>query len=316
MKNYMSHFKNRDKPLSEPSKGLVLGFLGVLVFSFTLPVTRLIVPFMDPIFLGLGRSVIAGFVAGLILLVLKQPLPTFRQAGLLLLTACGVVWGFPILSALGMQTVPASHGSVVTGLLPLLTVIFATLITKERPSFGFWIVAFIGASLVVGYAILNGEAGRVGLQQGDLYLLGSSIIGGMGYAVGGKISKEIGGWQVICWALVLSFPITTTGAYLLKPDDLFDFPTFVYGAFLYLALASQLFGFFFWNRGLVLGGIARVSQIQLLQPFLSIIAAIMVLGERVDMMTYFFALAVIVTIAIGRKMSVQTGVDKGVYKNE
>ena len=287
---------------NQTNKGLLLGFIGVLIFSFTLPITRLIVPFMNPIFLGLGRSVIAGVVAAVILIVLKQPLPSKRQAGLLLLTACGVVWGFPVLSALGMQTVPASHGSVVTGLLPLLTVIFATLITKELPSIGFWITALFGASLVITFSLLKGGAE---FHQGDLFLFGSSIIGGMGYAVGGKVSKEMGGWQVICWALVLSFPITATGAWMLKPDDLFGFPAYVYPSFLYLALMSQLFGFFFWNRGLVLGGIARVSQIQLLQPFMSIVAAIIVLGESVDMITYLFAFAVILTIAVSRKMVVR-----------
>ena len=285
------------------NKGMLLGLVGVLVFSFTLPITRLIVPFMDPIFLGLGRSVIAGTVAAIILFVLKQPLPTKRQAGLLLLTACGVVWGFPILSALGMQTVPASHGSVVSGLLPLFTAVFATMITKELPSIGFWIAAFVGALLVISFSFLKGGAE---VNTGHLYLISSSIIGGMGYAFGGKVSKEMRGWQVICWALVLSFPITFTGAWVLRPDDFFSFPSYVYPSFLYLALASQLFGFFFWNRGLVLGGIARVSQIQLLQPFLSIIAAIIILGESVDAMTYIFALAVVLTIAVSRKMAVRS----------
>lgn len=293
---------NQDQKQMQVNKGMVLGLMGVLIFSFTLPVTRLIVPFMDPIFLGLGRSVIAGILAALILIALKQPLPTKRQAGLLLLTACGVVWGFPVLSALGMKTVPASHGSVVTGLLPLLTVVFATLITKERPSAGFWIAALIGAVLVISFSLIKGGAE---LNHGHLYLFASSIIGGMGYAFGGKVSKELGGWQVICWALVLAFPITTTGAWMLKPDDLFSFPPHVYTSFLYLALASQLFGFFFWNKGLVLGGIAHVSQIQLLQPFLSIIAAIIVLGEKVDVLTYGFAFAVVLTIAVSRKMVVR-----------
>ncbi len=290
------------KSKQEINQGLLLGFLGVLVFSFTLPVTRLIVPFMDPVFIGLGRSVIAALVAVLILFIRKQPLPTRRQAILLLITASGVVWGFPILSALGMQTVPASHGSVVTGLLPLLTVVFSTLITKERPSVGFWLVALLGAALVITYSLLQGGAE---LHRGDIYLFGSSLIGALGYAVGGKVSREIGGWQVICWALVLSFPVTATGAYYFKPVDLFDFPAFVYAGFLYLALASQLFGFFFWNKGLVLGGIARVSQVQLLQPFLSILAAIVILGENVDVLTCLFALAVIITIAVGRKMAIK-----------
>jgi len=284
------------------NQGMLLGLMGVLVFSFTLPVTRLIVPFIDPIFLGLGRSVIAGIVAAIILFILKQSLPTKKQACLLLLTACGVVWGFPILSALGMQTVPASHGGVVIGLLPLLTTIFATIITKELPSIGFWLVAFVGALLVISFSLLKGGAE---INTGHLYLIGSSIIGAMGYAIGGKVSKEIGGWQVICWALVLSFPITFIGAWMLKPDDFYSFPSYVYPSFLYLALASQLFGFFFWNRGLVLGGIARVSQIQLLQPFLSIVAAIIILDESVDAMTYVFALTVILTIALSRKMAVR-----------
>jgi len=287
---------------SQINKGMMLGLMGVLVFSFTLPITRLIIPFMDPIFLGLGRSVIAAVVAVIILIALKQPLPTLRQAGLLLIAASGVVWGFPVLSALGMQTVPASHGSVVTGLLPLFTAAFATFITKEFPSIGFWAVALVGAMLVIGFSLIKGG---MTLHKGDIYLFASSIIGGLGYAVGGKISKEIGGWQVICWALVLSFPITATGAWVMKPDDLFNFPHYVYASFLYLALASQLFGFFFWNRGLVLGGIARVSQVQLLQPFLSIFAAIIILGESVDVMTYGFALAVILIIAISRKMTIK-----------
>ena len=284
------------------NKGLLFGFMGVLIFSFTLPVTRLIIPFMDPIFLGLGRSVIAGMVAAIILIVLRQPLPTRRQVALLLVTACGVVWGLPVLSALGMQTVPASHGSVLIGILPLVTAIFATLITKEHPSPGFWISALLGTVLVISFSLLKGGAA---LFNGDMYLFGSSIIGGLGYAVGGKVANEMGGWQVICWALVLSFPLTAGGAWYLKPDDLTALPSYVYWGFLYLALMSQLFGFFFWNRGLVLGGIARVSQIQLLQPFLSIIAAIIILGEQVDILTYVFAIAVIGVIAINRRMLIK-----------
>jgi len=290
---------NQSSSSKQINEGLLFGFIGVLIFSFTLPVTRLIVPFMDPVFLGLGRSVIAGIVAAIILVVLRQPLPTRRQIALLLITACGVIWGFPVLSALGMQTVPAAHGSVVTGILPLITAIFATLITKEHPSPGFWATAFLGTLLVISFSLLKGGAT---LFSGDMYLFGASIIGGLGYAVGGKLANEIGGWQVICWALVLSFPVTMSGAWWLKPDDLMSLPPYVYWGFLYLALMSQLFGFFFWNRGLVLGGITRVSQIQLLQPFLSIIAAIIILGERVDTLTYIFAIAVIGVIAINRRM--------------
>ena len=285
------------------NKGMMLGLMGVIVFSLTLPVTRLIVPYFDPIFIGLARSVIAAMAATLILLAFKQSFPSKKQIIQLLLTAIGVIVGFPILTAYGMQTVPASHGSVVIGLLPLLTAVIAVFISNERPSIGFWVAASIGAILVVIYSLLQGG---MELHIGDVYLVGASFLGAWGYAMGGKVAQDMGGWQVICWVNIVGLPVSLVGTLWLMPESFSTIPTVAWIGLLYLALISQLFGFFFWYKGLVLGGIARVSQTQLLQPFFSIIASIYILGEQVSLRTYIFAIAVVVAIAITRKMAVKT----------
>ncbi len=282
--------------------GMALGFWGVVLFSLTLPVNRLIVPFFDPIFIGLGRSVVAAFIAIPILLFFKQPFPNKSQVTRLLLTAIGVITGFPVFTALAMQTVPASHGSVVIGLLPLLTAVIAVLISDERPGVGFWLAAMIGAALVITYSLMQGG---MELHIGDVYLVAASILGAFGYAMGGKIAKEMGGWQVICWVNVLGLPVTLIGSWLLMPISFTEIPASAWTGFFYLALASQLFGFFLWYRGLALGGIARVSQTQLIQPFLSIVAAILLLNEKVELRTYLFALAVVVAIAVTRRMQIK-----------
>ena len=289
------------------NKGMLLGVAGVILFSLTLPVTRLIVPYFDPIFIGLGRSVIAAIPAVILLLIFKQPLPTNKQFKKLLITAIGVISGFPIFTALAMQTVPASHGSVVIGLLPLLTAVFAVLLSNERPSFGFWVAAIIGALLVVIYSLLQGG---MDFHIGDFYLVIASILGALGYAMGGAIAKDMGGWQVICWVNVIGFPFSLIGSYFLMPESFAEIPTSTWIGFLYLALISQLFGFFLWYKGLALGGIARVSQTQLLQPFFSIIAAILLLGEQVSFRTYLFAIAVVVAIFVTRKMQVSVKSEK------
>ncbi len=281
------------------NKGMLLGLAGVIVFSLTLPVTRLITPYFDPIFIGLGRSVIAAIPAIILLFLFKQSFPNRGQLKRLLITAIGVIAGFPIFTALAMQTVPASHGSVVIGLLPLMTAVFAVLISNERPSLGFWIAAIIGALLVVIYSLLQGG---MAFHVGDVYLVIASILGALGYAMGGTIAKEMGGWQVICWVNVIGFPFSLFGAYWVMPEIFTAISTTSWLGFFYLALISQLFGFFLWYKGLVLGGIARVSQTQLLQPFFSIIAAIILLGEAVNFRTYLFAFAVVIAIWVTRKM--------------
>ncbi len=287
--------------MKNESKGMLLGMIGIAIFSLTLPATRFITPYFDPIFIGLGRASVAAIFAGIILVIFKQSLPNKQQIKGLAITAFGVVIGFPVLTSWAMETVHASHAGVVIAIMPLLTAIIATLISGERPSKQFWVIGFIGAFIVTSYALLQGN---LSVQRGDLLLLSGSVLGALGYAVGGKLSQQLGGWQVICWVLVLSFPFIIIPTLLKQPDDLSFIPTNVWLSFFYLALMSQLIGFFFWYKGLAIGGIARVSQVQLSQPFITIIASIILLGETFDITTLVFAIAVVLVIAISRKTSI------------
>ncbi len=288
--------------MSDESKGMFLGLVGVVSFGLTLPATRFIIPYFEPVFIGLGRAVIASFVAALLLIATKQTRPSRNQFYQLLGVASGVVVGFPILSAWAMQTVPASHGGVVLGVLPLATAIVGSVVSNEKPSVAFWICGIVGSAVVIAYSLLQGVGE---FQTGDFFLLGAIVSAATGYALGGKLSKEIGGWQVICWALVISFPFIIVPAWLEAPQDAFgSLPLNVILSFLYLALVSQLFGFFFWNKGLALGGVARVSQTQLLQPIVTLVASALLINETINVQTIVFATLVIVTVAIGKKMPI------------
>ena len=288
--------------MSNESKGMILGFLGVAAFGLTLPATRFIVPYFDPIFIGLGRAVIASVVAAFILISTRQSRPTRHQLMQLSVVALGVVLGFPVLTAWAMETVPASHGGVVLGVLPLATAVAAVIVSKEKPSAGFWIFSLIGSIVVVTYSLLQGFGS---FQLGDLLLIGAILSAGLGYALGGKLSKELGGWQVICWALVISFPFIIFPAWMQAPEEDFsNLPLNVLLSFLYLALISQLFGFFLWNKGLALGGIARVSQTQLMQPFVTLLASAFLINETVNLQTIIFAVLVVSIVAICKKMPV------------
>ena len=288
--------------MSDESKGMFLGLVGVVSFGLTLPATRFIIPYFEPVFIGLGRAVIASFVAALLLIATKQTRPSRNQFYQLLGVASGVVVGFPILSAWAMQTVPASHGGVVLGVLPLATAIVGSVISNEKPSVAFWICGIVGSAVVIAYSLLQGVGE---FQTGDFFLLGAIVSAATGYALGGKLSKEIGGWQVICWALVISFPFIIVPAWLEAPQDAVgSLPLNVILSFLYLALVSQLFGFFFWNKGLALGGVARVSQTQLLQPIVTLVASALLINETINVQTIVFATLVIVTVAISKKMPI------------
>ena len=288
--------------MSDESKGMFLGLVGVVSFGLTLPATRFIIPYFEPVFIGLGRAVIASFVAALLLIATKQTRPSKNQFYQLLGVASGVVVGFPILSAWAMQTVPASHGGVVLGVLPLATAIVGSVVSNEKPSVAFWICGIVGSAVVIAYSLLQGVGE---FQTGDFFLLGAIVSAATGYALGGKLSKEIGGWQVICWALVISFPFIIVPAWLEAPQDAVgSLPLNVILSFLYLALVSQLFGFFFWNKGLALGGVARVSQTQLLQPIVTLVASALLINETINVQTIVFATLIIVTVAIGKKMPI------------
>ncbi|MCK5917710.1 MAG: DMT family transporter [Cocleimonas sp.] len=291
--------------MNNESKGMLLGFFGIAIFSLTLPATRFITPYFDPIFIGLGRASVAAIIAAIILLIFKQPIPSKQQFKGLAITALGVVVGFPVLTSWAMETVHASHAGVVIAILPLLTALIGAVISGERPSVHFWMIGFLGAAIVTSYALLQGN---FSLQKGDLLLLAGSFLGALGYAMGGKLSQQLGGWQVICWVLVFSFPFIIIPTLLTKPDNFAIIPSNVWLSFAYLAFMSQLFGFFFWYKGLAIGGIARVSQVQLLQPFLTIIASIFLLGEHFDFTTLIFAIAVVLVIAISRKMPIKKNI--------
>lgn len=289
--------------------GLFYGFLGVLSFSLTLPATRIAVTELDPTFIGLGRGVVAGTVAAFILWLTRQSLPPLKQVRGLLIVAAGVVLGFPLLSAWAMQRLPAAHGAVVLGLLPLATAVAGVIRSGDRPSRLFWLASLVGSTTVVGFAL---SAGAGALYGEDLILLGAVIAAALGYAEGGKLAQQLGGWQVICWALVLAAPLEAIPTLLVAGHQPLQASAFAWLGFAYLCLVSQLIGFFAWYHGLAIGGVARVSQMQLLQPFLTIVFSALLLKESITTTTILAAALVIGSVAIGRKAKIQRqGSNKG-----
>ncbi|MDX1709709.1 MAG: DMT family transporter [Rhodovibrionaceae bacterium] len=283
--------------------GLVLGFLGVACFSLTLPATIMALESFEPWLVAIGRATLAGIVAGGILLIARVPRPSRRDMATLVLAALGVVFGFPLFTSWAMQHVPAAHGGVVLGVLPLATAVAGALFGGERPSLGFWAAAVLGSAAVVAFSVMQG-GGRV--QPADLALVAAVISAAVGYALGGSLARRLGGWQTICWALVISMPALlplTAWRLAVNPPQA---PTAIaLAGFLYVALGSQLFGFFAWYKGLGLGGVARVSQMQLLQPFLTILAGVLLLGEAFDAVTLIFAALVSGVVGVGRRMPVR-----------
>jgi len=288
--------------MKNETKGMILGLIGVGAFGLTLPATRVVVPYLDPIFIGLGRAVLASVFAAMFLLWFRQKIPNKKQIYQLSIVAFGVVVGFPVFSSWAMQYVPASHGGVVLGILPLATALVGVFIGNERPSFSFWLVSVVGSGFVVLYALSQGSGG---VQIADIALLGAILSAAIGYAVGARLSKDIGGWQVICWALVLAFPFILIPTISYAPESLSDMPVMGYASFLYLALVSQLFAFFVWYKGLALGGIARVSQAQLLQPFVTLFASVLFLGELIDIETMVFVFLVVSSVWLGKRMPIR-----------
>jgi len=287
--------------MKNETKGMWLGLLGVTAFGLTLPATKIAIPYLDPIFIGLGRAVFATMFAVIFIIVFRVKIPSRKQFVLLFIVALGVVIGFPVFSSLAMLYVPASHGGVVAGVLPLMTAMVGVVIGKERPSIAFWAVSLLGSLLVVFYALLQGSGS---LHIADFALLAVVISAAVGYAIGAKLSKDLGGWQVICWALVIAFPFIILPTINYAPDSFTDLPLSTYMSFLYLALISQLIAFFAWYKGLAMGGIARVSQIQLVQPFVTIFASVLFLTEVIDLETIAFALLIVSTVWVGKKMPI------------
>ncbi len=280
---------------------MMLGFIGVAIFSVTLPATRTAVVDWSPVIVGLGRALVAAVLAIIILVLTRQPWPKGRQWFWLIVTSLGVVFGFPLFSAMAMEDVPAAHGAVVLGVLPLATAVGGVLIGGERPSMGFWLVAAIGSAAVVAFALLEGAGSLV---LADIWLFLAVAAAGIGYAAGGVLSRDMGGWQVICWALVISIPGLLPPVLWELPDLNLSVGWRTWAGFAYVTLFSQLVGFFAWNAGLALGGVARVGQVQLLQTFLTLGFAALLLGEPITAEAIGFAALVVAMVWLGRRMAV------------
>jgi drug/metabolite transporter (DMT)-like permease len=283
-------------------QGFGLGFLGILCFSFTLPATRLAVASFDPMVVGLGRAVVAACVAVTVLYVRRQPWPARAQWKGLACVAIGIVAAFSILTAWAMRRVPASHGAIVLAILPMSTALLATLRSKDRPSWVFWCCSAVGSATVLSYALVQG-GGK--LHPADLALLSAALLGAVGYAEGGRLARELGGWQVISWALVLAFPFVV-GPVIFEvwKHGLSGTPSAWFGL-CYVCFISMYLSFFAWYRALAVGGIARVSQIQLLQPFMTLAYSALLLGEKLGIGIIVCALIVATSIFIGKNSAPQ-----------
>ena len=291
--------------MSDQRRGFLLGLLGVVIFAMTLPMTRLAVgdasaPQLLPAFVTAGRAAVAGLLSLVYLLMVRAPWPGRAQLAPLAVSALGTVVGFPIGIALALREVQAMHAAVITGVLPLATALLGAWATGQRPSAGFWACAVAGCGLVLGFAAWQGSGQ---LSAADGWLLLAVLSAAVGYVAGARVSAAMPAQQVICWVLVGSLPFTL-------PLMLWWWPAVPVRAsawlgFSYAALFSMWLGFFAWYRGLALGGVVRVSQVQLLQPFLALLFAVPVLGERLDASTLAFSLAVIAVVFIGRRMPVR-----------
>lgn len=285
-------------PLRKAGSGWLSGLIGVVIFSGSLPATRLAVLEFDPVFLTVARASIAGSVALCVLWLLKQRRPTVQQWRQLAVVALGVVLGFPLLTALALQYVTSAHSIVFIGLLPLATAIFAVLRGGERPRPAFWACSILGSLLVAGYAAGQGLAAA---PLGDGLMLAAVLACGLGYAEGATLSRVLGGWQVICWALLLSLPVMLPLAYLLAPPTFEGISMPAWACLGYVSLFSMLIGFVFWYRGLAHGGAAAVGQLQLLQPFFGLTLAAVFLHEQVSMGMLLVCAAVILCVAGARR---------------
>jgi drug/metabolite transporter (DMT)-like permease len=292
---------------SAERRGLWLGFLGVAIFALTLPMTRMAVgtteaPLMSGTFVALGRAAVAAALSAVFLLATRAPLPRREDWWPLALTAAGVVFGFPLLTSVAMRHVQAVHASVIVGVLPLATALVGALLHRQRPSLGFWACAALGSALVITFALLHSGDG-LRLHVADALLFAAMACAAVGYGYGARLSQRMRAEHVICWALVLSWPLTLPLSWWLRPAA--ALPANAWWAFGYVSLFSMWIGFFAWYRGLALGGTVRVSQVQLVQPFLGMLFAVPLLGERLDAVTLVFAVGVIATVFVGRRMPVR-----------
>lgn len=294
--------------MKDETLGMALGVLGVAFFAVTLPMTRLATgtqeaPQLSPWFVTLARAALAGCLSVIFLLATRSPLPQRHHWKPLGLAVLGNAIGYPLLLGYALRIVTASHAAVITALLPLATAAVAAWVLHQRARLGFWVCAVAGSLLVVVFSVLRAQqhGAGFGFEWADLLLLGAVFAASIGYIYGAQVTPQLGAERVICWVCVIALPVSLPGAIWLWPEH--SVAPSAWGGLLYVGVFSMWAGFFAWYRGLVLGGALRVSQAQLLQPFLSILAAVPLLGEALDSVTLAFATAVVATVVIGKQFS-------------
>jgi drug/metabolite transporter (DMT)-like permease len=284
--------------------GYALGLIGVTIFGLTFPATRRAVAEIDPAFIAFGRAVLAAVCAALALAVTRSKLPQRRHVWPLVRYGACVIIGFPILATVALKDAPAAHAGVIAALLPLATAMASYFVAGERPSTGFWLCGIAGTLTVLVYAWLHG-AGSGGFQQSDILLLAAVACASWGYSEGAVISRDLGGWQTISWALVMASPVML--ALILTFGG--PFPTgasvAAWAGFAYVGIFSMFIGFFAWNKGLAIGGIAKIGQLQLLQTFVTLGGAWLLLGEPIGLLEFGFSGIVVALVAVGSRMRVQ-----------
>jgi drug/metabolite transporter (DMT)-like permease len=284
--------------MNTSTRGWINGFIGVLIFSGSLPATRLAVADFNPLFLTVARASIAGVLGLALLLVFRQKRPDKSQLLSLAIVALGVVIGFPLFTAFALQTITSAHSTVYIGLLPLATALFGVWRGGERPAPAFWLFSSLGSVCVAGFAAF--QSGGT-LAVGDLFMLGAIVVCGLGYAEGAKLSRILGGWQVISWALAVALPLMAAIAWKTMPVTFASISTGAWFGLAYVSLFSMLIGFVFWYRGLADGGIAAVGQLQLVQPFMALFWAALLLKEKVSPLMVVVTFAVVLCVAGTRK---------------
>ena len=288
--------------------GLWLGVLGVAIFAVTLPMTRLATgtaeaPQLSPWFVTFGRATLAGALSISFLLFTRSRLPSAEERKSLGLALLGNALGYPLLLGFALRQVTSGHAAVITALLPLATAALAAWALHQRARMGFWLCAALGAGLVMGFSLLRSyQRGQTfGLEWADLLLVGAVLAASLGYVYGAKVTPSLGAERVICWVCVMALPLTLPGAILTWPAHAIR--ASAWWGLVYVGVFSMWAGFFAWYRGLALGGALKVSQTQLLQPFFSILAAVPLLGEPLEVVTLGFAVAVVATVFVGNRFA-------------
>ena len=295
----MNH--NTEIIMKQHTLGWLNGLVGVAIFSGSLPATRVAVQELSPLFVTSARACLAALLGGLLLWLLKQHRPQAAHMPALLLVSVGVVLGFPLLTAWALQYASSAHAIVFVGLLPLCTALFAVWRGGERPSWLFWLFALLGAGSVASYALINSDGAP---WYSDALMFAAIVVCGMGYAEGAKLSRELGGWQVISWALLLSVPVMLPLVLWAWPAQISNIHAPAWWSLAYVSLFSMLIGFVFWYKGLAQGGIAAVGQLQLLQPFMGLALAAVLLNEPVNVAMVLVTVVAVMCVAGAKKFAV------------